>query len=287
MFLRMKFSAECQLKRFLKEVNLNKKTDSKGKVMKKSLRERNDRDLFNNIAAAYAKKDFTPSSLIARRYQFFSAYSLLQSKAKWGTIVDIGCGVGTPCEYLRGKYKSYLGIDQSEKEIDLAKCFFKKNRRARFVTQSINDIKNVKGDLIISLGALHHMVDLKKVFQTLQRIAQPGAQILIVEPYKGNLLINFARKLRKIIDKSYSKDQVFFQEKELLDIFKSNQMQNIKVDFQGFLTPLFAQIIISPQAISKYLSIFSTKIDRLINHFPLKVKKYLAANIIIIANFPK
>lgn len=256
--------------------------------MDKRLREEKDRYLFNNIAEAYAKKDFTPSSSIARRYQFFSSYSLLESKRKWGRVVEIGCGVGMPSEYLKGKYYSYLGIDQSEKAIDLAKYFFKKNSRAKFVAQSITNIDNdLNGDLIISLGALHHMVDLKKVFRSLRKIAQPGAQLLIIEPRESNPLINFMRKIRKFIDKSYSKDQVFFEEKELLEIFKRNKMRNIKVDYQGYIMPIFAQIILNPQIIFKYLSLLSTKIDGLINLCPVSIKKYLAFNIVVVANFPQ
>jgi len=252
-------------------------------------KEINDQRLFDEIAQEYAKKDMVPSSMIARNFQLLSAAKLiLKDKNNLGLVVDIGCGVGAAAKYLKGSYSFYIGIDQSEREIALAKTIHQNNQKVRFLAQNVKTVKlRKKADLVLSLGALHHMTDLKKVFRTLKEIAKPNALLLIIEPQKSNFIINFARILRQRFDPAYSKDQVYFKDKILVKILKGAGLQDIEVDFQGFLVPCFAQVILPPQMITKYLSLLATFVDRGFNLFPQTLKKYLSFNIVIKARFPK
>lgn len=262
----------------------------KNKIDQKSKpKEVSDQRLFDKIALEYSRKDLAPSSMIARRYQLLAAFKpILTPRKKIGLIVDVGCGAGTAAKYLKGKYSSYIGIDQSKKEIDLAKTLYKNNKNVRFMARNIKDVNLVqKADVVLCLGALHHMTDLRQVLQTLKNIAKPEAILLVIEPYKNNLLINLLRGLRKILDRSYSKDQVYFEEKTLTGIFKKVGLTKIKVDFQGFFTPYFAQVILPPQIITQYLSILATLLDSFLNHLPHAFKKIFSFNIIISARFPK
>lgn len=252
-------------------------------------KELDDQHLFNSIALEYAKKDTVPSTMIARKAQLLAAVKpIFDSKKSLGLVVDVGCGVGTAAKYLKGKYSSYIGIDQSKKEIDLAKSLYKGNPKVKFLAENIKKVKlKEKADVILSLGALHHMTNLQKVFQTLKNVAKPEAILLVIEPQKSNLFINLLRTLRKMLDHSYSKDQVYFEEKKLTGIFKRAGLTKIKVDFQGFFTPYFAQVIIPPQIITKYLSTLATFFDSFLNHLPRALKKIFSFNIIISARFPK
>lgn len=259
--------------------------------MDKKLKEKevNDQQLFDKIASEYSRKDLVPSSMIARRYQLLAAFKpILKTQKKIGLVVDVGCGVGTAAKYLKGKYSSYIGIDQSKKEIDLAKSLYKNNKNVKFIALNIKEVNlSQKADVVLCLGALHHMTDLRQVFQALRNIAKPEAILLIVEPQKSNLFINLLRNFRKMLDHSYSKDQVYFEEKELTGIFKRAGLTQIKVDFQGFFTPYFAQVIIPPQVITQYLSTLATFFDSFLNHLPRALKKFFSFNIIISARFPK
>lgn len=246
-----------------------------------------DRELFNKIAADYSRKDFVDSSMIARRYQLLAAFKpILKLRKKIGLIVDVGCGIGTAAKYLKGKYSSYIGIDQSKEEITLAKSFFK-DKKIKFIAQNIKEINlSQKADVVLCLGALHHMTQLKKVFQVLKSLAKPGAILVAIEPQRSNFFVNTLRKTRKKLDRSYSKDQVYFEKEKLAHYLKTAGFEKISFDFQGFFSPYFAQVIIPPQIITKHLSAWAISLDKLLNKLPSSLKKYLAFNIVAYASFP-
>ena len=124
-------------------------------------REQKDKELFDNIAPKYAIKDIYKSTRLARQYQLdFVIKSILNQQENLGHLLDVACGVGAPAEYLNGKYKSYLGIDQSKTEIELARKIYKDKNNIHFIAENIKSIKlNEKVDNVIALGALHHMTN--------------------------------------------------------------------------------------------------------------------------------
>lgn len=256
---------------------------------KTASKELDDKNLFDSIAREYAKKDMVPSSMIARRAQLLSAVQpVLGGKKSLGQVVDIGCGMGTAAKYLKGKYSSYIGIDQSKKEIELAKSLFRGNPKVKFLAENIKNVKlRKKADVVLSLGALHHMTDLPKVFRALENLAKPEATLLVIEPQRSNVLVGLLRKMRKTLDRSYSKDQIYFEEEKLTGILEKAGFSKIVVDFQGFFGPYFAQVILPPQIITQHLSALATLVDRYLNRFPRNFKKTFSFNIIIRARFSK
>ncbi|NJN55594.1 MAG: class I SAM-dependent methyltransferase [Anaerolineae bacterium] len=87
-------------------------------------RELRDQQLFDQIASAYAHKDETESSVIARQYRVACAVQpILDRMPDLGVVVDLGCGVGAPARYLHGRYQQYIGIDQSAELIAAAERF--------------------------------------------------------------------------------------------------------------------------------------------------------------------
>ena len=251
-------------------------------------REKGDRLLFNEIAGQYAKKDLALSSSLARESQLLSAVKpLLDQLPSLGTVVEIGCGVGAPAKYLEGHYDHYLGIDQSEEMIKAAALFNQGNSRAEFIASNIKsgDFPRNTADVILSIGALHHMTELADVLRSLSRIARPQAFLVVVEPQNSNPLIQAMRHIRGLVDRAYSRQQIFFSERDLIELLADRGITVLSVDFRGFLTPPFAQVVIQPQALSGPLSRFAVLADSWLDtHLPGSLKK-LSFNIVITGRF--
>lgn len=251
-------------------------------------RENADRVLFNHIAERYAAKDLVASSSVARKSQLLSALRpLLDEAVSLGTLVEIGCGVGAPAKYLDGHYQRYLGIDQSEQMVKAAGVFNQGNLRAEFMTANVKsrDLPCQVADVILSVGALHHMTQLDDVLRSLSRIAKRGAFLVVIEPQNGNPLVQAARYVRRILDPTYSRDQVFFRERELANLLPEHGIEVLSVAFQGFLTPPFAQVIMPLQALSVPLARLAVLADAWLDaHLPDALGR-LSFNIVITGKF--
>lgn len=251
--------------------------------------EKADRDLFDSIAIHYAKKDIYKSSSHVRKCQILSALSpILDENRNLGTIVDVGCGVGAPAMYLQGYYEYYFGIDQSAEMIRAAKAFNASNPKAEFLVENIKDthLKRNLADVVLSVGALHHMIELETVLESLVGIAKPNARLVVIEPQNGNPFLQMLRRFRMFIDNSYSDEQIFFSEKDLKDLFARHGINDLLIDYQGYFSPPFAQVILRPQFIFVPLSHVAWGIDAWLQTSRLPSSlKYLSFNIVMIGRF--
>lgn len=250
--------------------------------------EQKDRALFNKIASEYAKKDYFKSTSMARRYQLLYAIKPILDRLKIvDTIVEIACGVGASALYLKGLYKNYVGIDYSQELVEAARVFNSNNPNARFVISNIKLVQLQKhiGDIILAVGALHHMTELDKVMHSINDIAKPGGYFVAIEPQSGNPAVQIMRWLRTKIDRSYSIDQQFFSKNELYDLMDNNGMTEIEIEYQGYFSPPFAQVIIPPQILTIPLSRLAIYLDGLLDKHLPGILKSLSWNIVIRAKF--
>lgn len=252
--------------------------------------EEKDRILYNKIAGEYARKDVVVSSSLAREYGLISAMErVLKELPNLGHFVEIGCGVGASASYLAGLYTQYIGIDQSKEMIKKAKIFNKNNPNVEFIAANIKSstLSQNVADVIYSGSSFHHMTELNEVMRSLRRIAKPGAFLVVNEPQNCNPFISILRFLRGIVDKSYSRDQIFFSPKHLRNLFVKHGLVDLSVDFKGFFTTPFAQVILNPQSLMVLLTKLAIAIDRsLNNHLPHPWRK-LSFNVVITGKFLK
>jgi len=246
--------------------------------------------LFDRIAASYARKDSMASLSFVRGSQLRSAVKpLLDERADLGTIVDIGCGIGAPARYLDGHYQRYIGIDHSEEMIKQAVMFNRDNPRAEFMAKNIKSTglpRNV-ADVVLSIGALHHMAELEEVMGSLVSLAKPGASLVAIEPQNKNPLLQLIRWIGGLVVQSYSKEQIFFSEEDLKDLFTASGCTDISVEFQGYLSTPFAQIVMHPQAVILPLSRMAVAADGWLDeNLPGPLKK-LSFNIVVRGRFPE
>lgn len=252
-------------------------------------REHRDQHLFDKIAYKYARKDFAVSSSLARKNQLDTAMKhAKRQNSQWGTIVDVGCGVGAPAKYLHGKYQRYIGIDQSAEMIQAAIIFNKDYPQATFITDNVRETKLPlnTADVILSIGALHHMSNLDQVMNNLVAIAKPGASFVVIEPQNANPIIQVMRWLRGLIDKGYSREQVFFSETELTDLFSRHGISNLQIMYEGYVATPFAQVLASSHAVFVALSNLAIRIDNGLQKRLRGPLRKLSFNIIITGIFP-
>ncbi len=253
-------------------------------------REERDQTLYDTFAQQQARKDILPASSLARRSQLFSALApVLAQSLNLGTIVEIGCGIGAPAQYLRGHYDRYIGLDHSTQMIGAAHAFNANATQAEFITANakLMPLPPHTADLILSIGALHHMSELDAVMQALSRLAKPGAWLVVREPQRANPLIQGLRWLRTRLDGSYSEEQIFFSQQELIGLCQRHQMSDISVEYQGYFTPPFAQVVLSPQAVTVPLSHLADKVDNWLHGRLPPLFSQLSFNLVVRAKFPE
>ena len=253
-------------------------------------REERDQTLYDTFAQHQARKDMLPASSIARRSQLLSALGpILDQSPNLGTIVEIGCGVGAPAKFLQGSYERYIGLDHSTQMIGAARAFNAHNPRAEFIAANAKmmPFPPETADLILSIGALHHMSELDTVMQALIQIAKPGAWLVAREPQRANPAIQGLRWLRTRLDGSYSEEQIFFTQAELVQLFQHHDLHDLSIEYQGYLTPPFAQVVLSPQSLSAPLSRLADKADNWLHGRLPSPLKQLSFNLVVRAQFPK
>jgi SAM-dependent methyltransferase len=239
-----------------------------------------DKELFDRIATAYARKDLYGPSRIAREVR------LLQTLRKTTPnpdldILEIGCGAGFAVEYLHGCYRTYTGIDYSTELIQYAENR-NNNSYASFHAEDFFEFRaESKYDVIFMIGVLHHMTDIPLAIKICHSFLRPGGLLVVNEPQPANIIFSWLRNVRAKIDASYSDEQEELADSELQELFARAGFVNIRSFPQGLFSTPFAEVMIPPQFLIKPLSIAACQIDRVLEDVLPSFLKKLSWNIIV------
>lgn len=237
-----------------------------------------DRELFNRIAEKYCRKDLAASSSVARRHRLIQAISVApgdQSK----TILEVGCGAGFSADYLYGRYEKFIGVDYADKLIRYANSHHARDE-VEFHASDIREFQPPHPcDIVVMIGVLHHFDDIPEVLKLILPMVKPGGWLIANEPQPGNPLVQLARRIRKSVDSSYSDDQLTLSHDDLMKLYQDVGLQDIQIVPQGMLSTPFAEVVMSPQFLTKPLSRIACGLDRLaFNPFTNRVLKYVSWN---------
>lgn len=253
---------------------------------KKEIIEKNH---YNKFVYIKTKKDTNPSSSLCRKYIINKVINSIPEKNfKIKTILDIGCGIGANAVYLDGYYEKYIGVDFSDKMIEVAKKFTNNVNNVSFIVSNVKSLKiSTMSEINVVLmdGALHHMTQLEEVFTYLKKIIRPETIFLAREPQNGSSFFQLLRKIRMKVDKSYSKHQIFFSEIELFEIMQKCQMKDIQFSYQGLMTPPLSQIVIRPNFIIYPIVKLLLGLEKILDKFKFMQKSKITWNVIIYAKF--
>lgn len=234
----------------------------------------------------YLKKALQTSTSIALKSQLFTAIKpVLDSVLHFGTVLDVGCGIGIAAAHLAGHYDRYIGIDPSARICEAARVLHRDNQRVQFLVQDIitTDLPAGIADVILVIGSFHHMESLDPVMEQIVKLARHDAILVVLEPQPSSPLGMLFRTIRGVIDPNYVVDQIYYSEDYLRGIIGRFGFTDITTTYQGFLSPPFAQTILNPQMIFAPLSLLSITVDGLLQSFMPRMLQRYAVNLIITA----
>jgi cyclopropane fatty-acyl-phospholipid synthase-like methyltransferase len=207
------------------------------------------------------------------------------NKYKNKNILEIGCGIGTDAiEFIKNKNK-YVGVDYSDKSIEICRTRVSKYKLQKynpiFISdncESLNKVKklNKRFDLIYSFGVIHHTPNMKNCFNAIHKIATKNTEIKIMlyakNSYKNFLLDTTAYRFeaQKGCPVVYTVD-----EKDLKRLL-SNKFKVIKKT-QDFIFPYK----IKPYKESKYekISHFKVMPKKIFNCLEKNIGEHLLLNL--------
>jgi len=239
-----------------------------------------ERAHFDAIAEKYVKKDMYPPSRAARKLRVRQTVSGIKNSGM-PDILEVGCGAGYGAEYLRGRYRTFTGIDFSKGLIDLAESIHRYPDAAFLREDLYRYHPGRKFDLIVIIGVLHHMEDIPRSLNLCRDLLKPGGTIAVNEPQDANPLVRRVRKLRAKYDSTYSPDQEQLDRKELARLFREAGFTGITRRPQGFFSTPFAEVMLKPSFVFLPLSMAGCLLDRFLERVFGGFLQGLSWNIIV------
>ena len=173
-------------------------------------------------------------------------------------ILEIGCSVGDDAENYVEHCKEYVGIDISDKAIDVAKS--KKIPKSYFKCTDGHKIpfNDSTFDCVIVNSLLHHL-NLKISIEEISRVLRENGKLIFREPLGTNPLIQF---YRLVTPDSRTVDEKPFDLSDIRLLKMYFNMRNIQ--WFGFLNILSAFIK------NKFIRLFLSNIDKVLSYTILK-----------------
>lgn len=159
------------------------------------------------------------------------------------TILDAGCGTGTPLLFLSGFVRTIVGIDLSTESIRRAKAKSRKISycKVHFLVADAERMpfrKNIF-DIVVAIELLEHVLKPSKILMEFKKVLNYDGRSAISVP---NALCPWNYTLRKLLIKFKPKvflspiDRAFFPS-EITNLCKNAGFKRIKREFIGFLIP--------------------------------------------------
>jgi SAM-dependent methyltransferase len=201
-------------------------------------------------------------------------------------ILEVGCGAGFAAAYLEGRYRSYVGVDQSDKLIDIARSLNGRDN-VDFVATGIEQLV-VSGnfDLAFMIGVLHHLTDVEAAVENIVGLLRPDGYLAVNEPQPANFAITAARRLRAHIDSSYSDDQDEISHAELTRTLEGAGLIDVTVVPQGLFSTPFAEVPVGPQLVTAPAAHLACCLDLVLEARAPRLLRRLSWSLIAIARKP-
>lgn len=235
------------------------------------------------IKEAGSREGFNP--FLLESYDFL--YNLLKEKCQGKKILDYGCGSGIHLTWLAKIGREVVGIDLSQKSLELAQKRLKKEKLANKVKILLMDCEEMEFpdnsfDIIFD-GSTFSSLDFNKALPEIHRVLRPDGFVIGIETFGHNPFANLKRTINKLTGKrtSWAATHIF----QLHD-FEKVKEYFWKTEAHFFHLVSFAIFPFLNLRGSKFVLRLLEKIDRfLMSVFPF-LRKY-SFKIVFIFSKPK
>lgn len=154
-------------------------------------------------------------------------------------VLDVGCGGGQYMEYFLSKNAKTIGIDYSEKMIDMAKEYLEGNKKSRFslIKADANNLPFPSNtfNLVLSIGLLEYLSKPEKALSEIHRVLKKGglaimsfskkeSPFFLLRIFPGSILREKLLKLPQLNTVFSSKDVKLLSEKSGLKLKKIDEV---------------------------------------------------------------
>jgi SAM-dependent methyltransferase len=150
---------------------------------------------YNSIYEEYSNALTLPHTEEYMRYMDDKLISCIE-KDHLGDVAEICCGTGEALKLFSHKIGRGVGIDISQKMLELA---VKNNNQEKLLFMqgdALNlPLQDNKFDHVIMLGGIHHVNNREKLFSEVYRILKPGGRFVFREPASDWFFWKFLRKI--------------------------------------------------------------------------------------------
>ena len=166
------------------------------------------KNLLHIVQSGYKKiaKDFSETR---KKYLWPELIKLTKNVKNNDKVLDVGCGNGRLISAFKNKKIDYLGVDNNQELINIAKSMFTKFKFLRSDILELGKISNINFDYVFCIDVLHHLpgenLRILAIKQLKNKIKNNGKIVLTVwnlwnqKKYK-KLILKFA--ILKILKKN-------------------------------------------------------------------------------------
>ncbi len=163
----------------------------------------------------------------------------LQELSKNKVVVDAGCGTGKFLPILEKNSKEYIGIDLSDKQLEIARNKSQKETSI-FINTNLNNVplKDNSVDLIIStwvLGTITDLLEREQCLNELKRILKKDGVLLLVEndtDCEFETLRGHDKDTKTIDYNNWILDHNFIEDKKINTYFNFENVETTKKCFE-------------------------------------------------------
>lgn len=144
-------------------------------------------DSYNNFAEEYTNQITSQNNFWNKYLEAPAMENLLKDKVSGKAVLDLGCGSGVSTIKLKNWNANVVGVDISEKMVDIAK---REYPEINFNVASVEDLPFPENrfDIVASSLVFHYIQDLTKVFKEVNRVLKTSGSLIFSmhHPFHGS-----------------------------------------------------------------------------------------------------
>lgn len=171
-------------------------------------------------------------------------------------ILDIGSGKGDFIQLLDSVYQDYqeiIGIDIVDYILEMDEEAFKHNPKIKWMDKDVLDtvFPEQSFDVISLSNTLHHIEDIKGLFEKMNRLLKPGGILLVIEMFTSNDLTS-GELSHKILHSFSAK---IFKEMNIIHSQLSNKACILQAIKDNTSLPMIENWVLDTKAYEENLSV--------------------------------